>query len=117
MSFIRTSFAKSLRLVGRHNVDLSDDPVRLRPGEIDRKQSIGQISAQNLHAVGKEKGTLELTGGDAAMQEVPGLVIDLAPPDNELFFFQGHLKLIPGESCHRESDAQTFGEISRSSQP
>ena len=68
------------RLVRGADVDLADDPLRLGPDEIDRQKTIGQIRAHDLHAVGKEEGALELTGGDAAMQEVPCLVVGSDDP-------------------------------------
>jgi hypothetical protein len=104
------------RLVWSHDVDLADDPLRLRPGQIDRQKAIGQIGAQNLHAVDKEKRALKLTGGDAAMQEVSRLVIGLSATNNELIFFEGHFQLIPGEARDSQSDAKTLRIVLRASQ-
>jgi hypothetical protein len=98
--------ASSFRPVA--DVDLADDPFRLGPGEIDRQEPVGQIRAQHLHAVGKKEGALELTSGNAAVKEVPGLVFGLPAADHELAFLQGDLKLVLGEAGDRKSDAEPF---------
>jgi hypothetical protein len=96
-------------LVRGCDIDLADDPVRLGPGEIDGQKSVGQVSSQHLHAFGEEKRALELSGGNAAMQEVPGLVFSLPAPDDELVFLQRHLELLPGETGNGKGDAETLG--------
>ena len=51
------------------------------------------------------KALLELACGDAAVEELARLVVDLAAAHHELTFLQHHIELIPGEPGHRESDA------------
>jgi len=53
----------------------------------------------------------KVTGGDAAMKEVPGLVVGLTPPDDELVLLQGHLELVLGKSSDSQGDAQTLGSV------
>src|SRR5512137_598972 len=101
-----TSPASAHRLVARDNVDLLDDPLRLRPDEIDREQPVHQIGAEHLHAVGKKKGALELAGGDAAMEEMPLAVLYLPAPDDELIFLERDIELVAGEAGDRQGDAQ-----------
>jgi hypothetical protein len=43
------------------------------------------------------------------MDVLPGLVLVLAAPDQELIFLNGYIELIAGKSRHRERDAQPFG--------
>src|SRR6185312_8142311 len=50
-------------------------PCGLRPGQIDRKQAILQVGLLHLHAVGQHESPLELTGGNAAVQVLPALVV------------------------------------------
>src|SRR5919107_5640512 len=102
ISFLRMP----LHLVRPNDVDLADDPLRLGPDQIDRQQSVGQVRAHDLHAVDKKEGALKLTGGNAAMEEVPCLVVGLTSPDDELALFQGHLELVLGESSDSQGDAQ-----------
>src|SRR5271168_895220 len=86
-----------------------NDPFRFRPGEIDRQQPVFQVRAQHQHPLRQHEGALEVARGDAAMDVLPGLVVLLAAPDDELVFLNGHIELIAGKTCHRERDAQPFG--------
>src|SRR5829696_3001920 len=103
-------------LVRSADVDLADDPLRLGPGQIDRQKPVGQIRAHDLHAIDKKEAALKLTGGYAAMEEVPCLVVGLTSPDDELALFQGHLQLIPGETGNGQGDAEALGGAVRASQ-
>jgi hypothetical protein len=47
--------------------------------------------------------------GDAAMDVLPGLVVLLPAPDQELIFLNGYIKLVASETGHRKRDAQLFG--------
>src|SRR6476646_9414044 len=77
-----------------------NDPLRLRPGEIDRQQPVFQIRAQHLHPLCQHEGALEVARGDAAMDVLPGLVVLLAAPDHELVFLNGHIELVAGKASH-----------------
>src|ERR1700709_459252 len=90
------------------DLDRPDHASRLRPRQVDREQSILQVGLLHLHAVRQHKSSLELAGGDAAMQVLPGLVVLLASPDDELFLLDGHLELIEGETRDCQRDAQAF---------
>src|SRR6516225_2056236 len=89
--------------------DCLNDPLRLRPGEVDRQQPILQIRTQHLHPLRKHKGALEVARRNAAMDVLPGLVVLLTAPDHELVFLNGYIKLIAGKSRHRQRDAQPLG--------
>jgi hypothetical protein len=49
---------------------------------------------------------LEVAGGDAAMDVLPGLVVLLAASDHELVFLNGYIKLVTGKTRHRQRDAE-----------
>ncbi len=97
--------------VARGNIDLPDDSFRLGPDEIDRKKSVGQVGAEDVHALGQKEGALELPGGDAAMQIGALPVVLLAPADHELVFLQRDLELVARETGHRQRDAQAIGLV------
>ena len=46
--------------------------------------------------------------GDAAMDVLPGLVVLLAAPDDELVFLNGYIELVAGESGDGQRDALTL---------
>ena len=81
---------------------------RLRTSQVDRQQAVLQVRPQNLHPVGQHEGALELAGGDAAVDELPGLVLGLPAADDELAFLDAHFELVEGKACDRERDAQTI---------
>src|SRR4051794_18818963 len=85
-----------------------NDPFRFRPSKVDRQQPVLQIRAQHLHPLSQHKRALEVARGDAAMDVLPGLVVLLAAPDQELVFLSGYIKLVTGKSGHRQRDAQAF---------
>ena len=95
-------------LVVRGNRYGPHDALRLRTREIDRQQSVFQIGAKNLHSVSQHEGALELAGRDAAMKEVPALVLDLAAADDELVFLDRDVELIEREPCDSKRDAETL---------
>src|ERR1700754_2475866 len=86
-----------------------NNPLRLRPGEINRQQPVFQVRAQHLHPLRQHEGALEVARGDAAMDVLPGLVVLLAAPDHELVFLNGYIELIAREASDRQRDAQAFG--------
>src|SRR5262249_60779424 len=55
----------------------------------------------------------ELTGGDAAMNEVARLVVLLPAADGELVVLQRDVQLIALEARYRQNDAQAFGGVWR----
>src|ERR1700761_960769 len=82
---------------------------RLRPGKINRQQPILQIRAQHMHPLRQHKGALEVARGDAAMDVLPGLVVLLAAPDDELVFLNGYIEVFAGKSRNRQRYAQPLG--------
>src|ERR1700712_316713 len=64
--------------------DCLNDPLRLRPGKVDRQQPVFQIRAQHVHPLRQHEGALEVARGDAAMDVLPGFVVLLAASDAEL---------------------------------
>src|SRR5580698_9772158 len=86
-----------------------NDLFRLGPGQIDRQQPVFQVRAQHLHPLRQHEGALEVARGDAAMDVLPGLVVLLAAPNDELVFLNRYIELIAGKTRHRERDAQPFG--------
>src|SRR5579872_2900895 len=89
--------------------DCLNDPLRLRPGQIDRQQPVFQVRAQDLHPLGQHEGALEVARGNAAVDVLPGLVVLLAAPNDKLIFLNSYIKLVAGKTRHRERDAQPFG--------
>src|SRR5215831_9616099 len=89
--------------------DCLNDPLRLRPGEIDRQQPVLQIRTQYLHPLRQHEGALEVARGNAAMDVLPGLVVLLPPADHELVFLNCYIELVAGEAGDRQRDAQPFG--------
>src|ERR1700730_3207970 len=89
--------------------DCLNDPLRLRPGQVDRQQPVFQVRAQHQHPLRQHEGALEVARGDAAMDVLPGLVVLLASADYKLVFLSGYIELVTGETCDRERDAQAFG--------
>ena len=86
--------------------DLTHDPLRFRPLEIDGEQPVFQLRALHLDTVGQDEGTLKLAGRDAAVEIGAGPVIDLTAPDHELVFLEGDFKLVARESGDRKGDAE-----------
>ena len=82
--------------------DRLHDPLRLRPDEIDRKQTLGQIGARDLHALGEQEAALELPRGDAAVQKLARLVLLLPAADRQLVLLDRHLDLVLREAGHRQ---------------
>src|SRR5215471_19093268 len=60
--------------------DCLNDPLRFRPGQIDRQQPVLQIRAQHLHPFRQHESALEVSRGDAAVDVLPGFVFLLAAP-------------------------------------
>ena len=50
----------------------SDDTLRFRACQVDGQKPIFQVGSKDLDPLGQDKGPLELTGGNAAMQILPG---------------------------------------------
>src|SRR5581483_7084716 len=67
-----------------------------------------QVRNEQFHPVGQHEGAMELAGGDAAMQIVAGLVVVLAPTNDQLVLLDGHFELIESEACDGEGDAQAL---------
>ena len=61
--------------------------------------------------------TVQVPGGDAAVQVLPALVILLTSPDDQLFLLDGDLELIEGEARNRQRDAQAFRKLLVGSEP
>lgn len=97
--------------------DCLNDPLRFRPGQIDRQQPVLQIRTQHQHPLRQHEGALEVARGDAAMDVLPGLVVLLAPADDELVFLNGYIELIAGEAGDRQRDAQALGLAVRTVAP
>src|SRR5579864_4909166 len=89
--------------------DCLNDPLRFRPGQVDRQQPVFQIRAQHLHPLRQHEGALEVARGDAAMDVLPGLVVVLAAPNHELVFLNSYIELVTGKTSHRQCDPQAFG--------
>ena len=90
----------------RSDVDLLDDPLRFRPGEIDGQKTIDEFRSLNLHSLRQEECALELPGGDSAMQEYPLLVLLLPPSNEQLPLLERDLQLILGEAGDGERDPE-----------
>src|SRR5579863_255066 len=99
---------KARMSIARYDVDLPHHPLGLRPNEIDREQPLREFGALDLHALGKDKGALELPGGDAAMQIVPHLLLFLPAADQELVLLDRDLDLVLRECGHGKRNAQSF---------
>src|SRR3984885_15968995 len=89
--------------------DCLNNLLRFGPGKIDRQQPVLQIRAQHLHPLRQHEGALEGACGAAAMDVLPGLVVLLAAPDQELVFLNGYIELIAGKTSDRQRDRQAFG--------
>src|SRR5262245_29610824 len=94
--------------VAIRDADRLHDPLRLRPGQIDRQQSALEIGAQHLHSVREHEGALELARRDAAVEILTCLVVLLPPANDQLVFLQRHVELIARETSNRQRDAQAF---------
>src|SRR5262249_41184941 len=60
----------------------------------------------DLHSVREHESALELARRDAAVEVLPGLVVLLAPTDEELVLLDRHVELVAIEARHRERDSQ-----------
>src|ERR1700754_60109 len=78
--------------------DRPDHTSRLRPCQVDRKQSVSQVGLLDLHAVRQHERALELPGSDAPVHVLTTFVVLLAAPDHKLFLLDGHLKLLKSKS-------------------
>src|SRR5262245_1213527 len=110
-SFLVCRSSPNRSSLGLLDADGSDHAGRFWPCEIDRQQSIPEIRTEYLHSIGQHERALELTGGDAAVQVLPALVVLLTSPDDQLFLFDGDLELIEGEARNRQRDAQAFRKL------
>src|SRR6185295_15977894 len=99
------------------DLDRPDHAGRFRPRQVDREQSMLQVGLLHLHAIRQHESSLELPGGDAAVQILPALVVLLAPPDDELFLLDGHLELIEREARDRQRDTQALRVVAVASEP
>src|ERR1700748_1441200 len=79
---VRTSGSTIIPSFLFRDLDRPDDARRLRPGHVDGQQTVLQVGFLHLHAVRQHESALKLTGGNAAMQVVPALVVLLASPDD-----------------------------------
>src|SRR3569623_131889 len=86
-----------------------NDPLRLRPRQIDRQQPVLQVRAEYVHPLSQHEGALEVARGDAAKDVLLGLVVLLAAADDELIFLNSHIELVAGKARHCQRDAQPFG--------
>jgi hypothetical protein len=43
------------------------------------------------------------------MDVLPGFIVLLATPNDELVFLNGYIELVAGEARHRQRDPKTFG--------
>ena len=98
---------RSVASADRIDLDLAHRSFERRPDQIDGQQTVAQIGAENLDAFGQYEGALELAGGDAAVQVLPRLVVDLAATDEQLVFLDGNVELVAGEAGDGESDVMT----------
>src|SRR4029078_6831759 len=90
------------------DLDRPDHAGPLRPPQAEREQPVLQVAFLPLHAVRQHESSLELAGGDAAMQVLPALVVLLASPDDELFLLDGHLELIERGARDRPRDRRAL---------
>jgi len=88
------------------NCDRLDDTPGVRAHEVDQQQSVFQVRSQHIHALGQHEGALELTGSDAAVQVLAGLVVLLAPADHELVLLDRDLELVTGKTRNGKRDTQ-----------
>src|SRR5258708_35564488 len=71
-----------------------NDPLRFRPGKIDRQQAVSQIRTQYLHPLRQHERALEMARGNAAMDVLSCFVVLLPSADDELILFSRHIQLI-----------------------
>src|SRR6516162_7567541 len=100
--------------VAVRDVDGFDQPSRLRTGEIDRQQAVVEVCTQHIHAVREHEGALELARRNAAVKELPGLVVVLPPADDELALLDRHVELVAGETGDRKRSGDPPAAGSRS---
>src|SRR6516165_3810169 len=86
--------------------DRSNDPLGLRPHQIDRQQPVLQVGAEHLHAVSQHKRALELARGNTAMEKLAALVVLLPTADHQLTFLDRDVELVAGEAGNGERDTQ-----------
>jgi hypothetical protein len=65
------------------------DTLRFGTNEIDREQSILQVGTRHFDPIRQHESTLELPGGDAAMDVVPCFVVLLPAANDELVLLYG----------------------------
>src|SRR5688572_1833307 len=68
-----------------------------------------EIGSKHFHSVCQHERALKLTGGNAAMEILPALVVLLTPADDELFLLDRDLELFARETRDRQRDTQAFG--------
>ncbi len=72
----------------------ADDGLGLGLRKVDMQESVQEACARDLHALGQHEVALELSGGDAAMQEHAGLVRLLLPtPHHQLVVLDGDVEI------------------------
>src|SRR6476661_5926678 len=116
-SFLVCRSSPNLSSLVLRDLDRPHDACRFRPRQVDREEPVLQVGLLHLHAVRQHKRSLELAGGDAAMQILPVLVLVLTSPDDELFLLDGHLELFEGKSRNRQRDPQALRIIFIGSEP
>jgi len=89
---LRASAVRNLDAAGLHL-------LRHLAHEINRQQAIVQLRLRDLHIVSQVEGLLEGAGGDAAMQELPVLLLRVPLAyDQQGVLFLGDLDVIRREA-------------------
>ena len=87
----------STGLIQRTSRDI--DPTRrsrrLGPLQVDGQEPVVEVGAHDLHSVSQHESALELSRGDAAMQELPpGLLLGLLAANDEFVVFDRDVELL-----------------------
>src|SRR5690606_37027999 len=90
--------------LGRTDVDAAGDLRRFWPNDRDDQHAVPQGCVLDLDAIGEKEAALELSRGDAAMQEFPRRILLLAASDDELVVLGDHLELLLREAGNRDRD-------------
>jgi hypothetical protein len=90
------------------NLDSPHSALHLGADQIDMEQPIIQPRATHLDALSQDKGSLELPGGDAAVQIHPLRIIRLLAAHDELVVFNRNAEVTHRKASYREGNPQSI---------
>src|SRR6516225_3013176 len=104
---INAASASCLGAIGaRLDLDSPHSVLYLGTDQINMEKPIIQPRAAHLDALGQDKGSLELSGGDSTVQIHAPRIVRLLAAHDELVVLNRNAEITHGEAGYREGDLQ-----------